>query len=154
MNALKSISAYSNVFELQPSLVDVAFRPQLFSIPRVKRQMEELLRLSPGWDGYNGIPSTSDNIYFAISVLESTCGPTAPAPQIVPGASGDLQIEWHVDNADIELHVRAPYDVHAWRQSAEHPDGEELFLSTDFDLVAGWIQEISEPTDAVSAAAA
>ena len=81
--------------------------------PVIKR-LNELVRLQPGWDGYKGISVTFENAFFAIEVLNACCGVNAPTPQIVPGVSGDLQIEWHLEDSDIELHIRAPNDVQAW----------------------------------------
>jgi hypothetical protein len=88
-------------------------------------------------------------------MLGSICRPNTPAPQIVPGSSGDLQIEWHTQAVDIEILVRAPYDVHAWRLVVgADADGESLGLSRDFTELAKWVAEISEPPIAASAAAA
>jgi len=87
-------------------------------------------------------------------MLEATCGADAPIPQIVPGASGDLQIEWHLAGGDIELHVRGPNDVIAYRETPAVPDGEELHLTIDFAKVAGWVRELAESSRAAQSAAA
>jgi hypothetical protein len=119
----------------------------------VKKQLEELVRLPTGWDGYAGEAVSLLNAYFALRLLEGVCGSDAPVPQIVPGSSGDLQIEWHTTRGDIELYVRAPNDVLAWHSNAQTgPDGEELALSTDFIAVARWLEDL-EPSGAAAAAA-
>ncbi len=116
-------------------------------------RLNELVRLDRGWDGYRGLPVSFENANFALRMLEATCRADAPVPQIVPGANGDLQIEWHAQNTDIELHVRAPNDVHAWRMTpATQPNGEEIFLTNDFTVVANWVKEIAEPANATAAA--
>lgn len=123
--------------------------------PAVEARLQELIRLLHGWDGYRGHPVTFANAVFAFSVLESTCAGDTPAPEIVPGSSGDLQLEWHLPNGEIELHVRAPNDVHAWRFVAgDSPLEEELILSTDFSLVASWLRDLTEASLAPHAAAA
>src|SRR5258706_7550436 len=81
--------------------------------PVIKR-LNELVALQSGWDGYEGVPVTFENAYFTMGMLDACCRGDAPTPQIVPGASGDLQIEWHLDGGDIELHILAPNNVHAW----------------------------------------
>ena len=108
-----------------------------------------------GWNGYRAGPVEFRTANFALNMLKSVCGPDAPAPSVVPGVNGDLQIEWHLKNGDIELHVRAPNDVHAWRQTpTTHEDGEELTLTVDFTEIVRWIKELTEPASAAVSAAA
>jgi hypothetical protein len=119
----------------------------------VSDRLEQLIRLEEGWDGYTGFPVSFVNAKFAFHMLESICRLDAPAPQIVPGSSGDLQIEWHTNAGDIELWVRAPNDVHAWCEISETQACEELNLTTDFSAVADWVKQIVEPEIVVAAAA-
>jgi len=118
-------------------------------------RLNDLCGLSKGWDGYGADPVSFETASFALSMLDVACPSKAPAPSIVPGPNRDLQVEWHFAEGDIELHVRAPNDVHAWRLSnCTDEDGEELDLTNDFTLVAEWIKELSEPAFASQAAAA
>lgn len=88
-------------------------------------------------------------------MLASACPLDAPAPQIVPGPNGDLQLEWHTEAMDIELHIRAPYDVDAWRAVLTVPEHEdELHLTMNFAVVAGWLAELSETPVAARSSAA
>jgi hypothetical protein len=118
----------------------------------VNDRLEQLICLEEGWDGYAGIPVSFVNAKFSFHMLESICRPDTPAPQIVPGPSGDLQIEWHASAGDIELWVRGPNDVHAWRGISETQECEELNLTTDFSAVADWVKQITEPRIAIAAA--
>lgn len=121
--------------------------------PVIKR-LNELVGLQPGWDGYDGAAVTFENAYFAVEVLKVCCGANDPTPQIVPGASGDLQIEWHLEKGDIELHILAPNDVHAWHVDENTGfDGEGVSLTNDFTIVVKWIKNLTEPTRAIVAAA-
>ncbi len=91
---------------------------------------------------------------YALRLLEAVCGERAPEPQIVPGSSGDLQIEWHTPRGDIELHVRGPDDVLAWhRDSNTGPEGEEVALTNNFLVVVRWIEHLTEQSRARSTAA-
>lgn len=121
----------------------------------VVRRLNELVSLDWGWDGYQGVPVTSANAVFALQMIEAICNTDTPAPQIVPGSNGDLQIEWHTLNGDIELHVLKPNNVHAWHATTDgNPDGEECNLTNDFAIVAGWVKEITElAIDTATAAA-
>jgi hypothetical protein len=114
--------------------------------PVIKR-LNELVALQQGWDGYEGVPVTFENAYFAMEVLDACCRGDDPTPQIVPGTNGDLQIEWHLEKGDIELHILSPNDVHAWHVNENTgSDGEELSLTTDFTTVVRWIENLTEPT--------
>jgi hypothetical protein len=115
--------------------------------PAAVGRLEELVRLEPGWDGYQGQPVSLLNANFALRMLESICASQSIEPQIVPGSAGDLQIEWHTPSGDIELHVRAPNDVVAWRSGAD-----EVYLTNNFIDVASWIEDL-ERTGAPAAAA-
>ena len=117
-------------------------------------RLQNLIRLASGWDGYQGRPVSFVNANFAYQMLNSICGPETPAPQIVPGSTGDLQIEWHTLRGDIELHVRGPNDVHAWRAiTGSDPGGEELNLTVNFVDVAQWVKEVTEAQIAAETAA-
>lgn len=119
---------------------------------RVFQRLEHLVRLERGWDGYDARNVQLPIAVFAISMLESICGPSTKAPDIVPGTDGDLQIEWHTLNGDIELDVRAPNVVVAWR-STKDPEGEEITLKNNFSVISGWVIDLMEPTVANIAAA-
>ena len=112
----------------------------------VTRELEDLVRLPHGWDGYQAEPVSFTNAAFALQMLDKVCGPRAATPAIVPGVAGDLQIEWHTELGDIELHVRAPNDVEAWclRAADDNSDGEEKELKNNFSIVASWVRDIAE----------
>ncbi len=112
----------------------------------ITKKLGELVKLEPGWDGYRAMPVSFVNAVFAFRVLERICGPATPAPMIVPGVGGDLQLEWHTAKGDIELHVLAPNNVRAWytRVDDENSGGEERELKTDFSIVAKWVQNVTE----------
>jgi hypothetical protein len=129
-------------------------RPSAWRAQVVDR-LNHLCCLPVGWNGYGAGPVNFQTADFALRVLDSVCSADTPAPSIVPGPSGDLQIEWHLETGDIELHIRAPYDVHAWCETAETGQtGQEVQLTIDFTAVAQWIKGLMEPTRAPVEAAA
>lgn len=121
----------------------------------VMERLNHVCSLPPKWDGYHGRPVDFGTANFALRVLETICDFGTPAPSIVPGPSGDLQIEWHTQAWDVELHVLAPYNVEAWRDlSFSLGNGETLLLAADFTDVRKWIRELSESPSAATPAAA
>jgi hypothetical protein len=120
----------------------------------VGKKLDELCSLPIGWDGYSAPPVSFSTAHFAMNIL-AVCPPGTPAPQIVPGSNGDLQIEWHTLDSDVELHVRRPNDVFAWRMSpVTSAEGEEAELTTDFNVVAAWLGALAETSVAPNSSAA
>ena len=116
--------------------------------------LNELVALRSGWDGYQAKPVKFDVAHFTAEVVQRLETANVPAPSLVPGINGDLQLEWHARNWDIELHVRAPYEVHAWRSGPNvDPDGEDIELTADYSIVRNWVREIAALNDNAAAAA-
>ncbi len=67
-----------------------------------------------------------------------------PAPQLVPGADGTLQIEWHTNQFDIEIDVFAPYRVIATRLDLISEQEDEIELQADFSALSDWIVELGQ----------
>lgn len=112
---------------------------------QVEEKLQKLIRLPVGWDGYGAVPVSFETANFAVRMLESICPTDAPVPYLVPGTVGDIQIEWHTDAVDIELHVRRPNSVHAWRESAASGRAdEEMELTFDFRPILSWVKQLSE----------
>ncbi|MGA8169573.1 MAG: hypothetical protein WB816_01855 [Methylocystis sp.] len=112
-------------------------------------RLEDLCKLPMGWDGYDAPPIAFENALFAAEMLVAMCPLSAPEPAIVPGAEGDLQVEWLTEDVDIELRIRAPYDVEACRADGPTPEHEvRLHLTTDFSAVFAWLAELPETSQA------
>jgi hypothetical protein len=58
-------------------------------------KLEELRKLDPNWDGYNGIPPSKEAISAAKRFMDSLF--------IVPSTDGGVQLEWHVHDVDLEI---------------------------------------------------
>lgn len=118
-------------------------------------RLRELVALPQGWDGYAGLPVSKEVANFAIEMLSAICDSNTPAPQLVPGSSGDVQVEWHYLAGDIELHVLAAHRVDAWFAiSSDDNAGISLELQDDFSVVAIWLSEIAENDGGAQSAAA
>lgn len=151
MTETQTTSAFSPKTKNRSSVVPFGRQETTVTEPDYKwrdeviEQLQDLLTLEVGWDGYQGEPVSFENATFALRVLEAICFYQTPTPHIVPGTNGDLQIEWHTHVAEIELHVLAPNNVHAWISTAETgTEGEEFTLRTDFSEIAELIRRITE----------
>ena len=109
----------------------------------VNAKLTDLCRLQVGWDGYRGVATRQDVARFAFRMLSVVLKPSTPAPSIVPLSSGGLQLEWHTDNADIELKILAPFAVEAWVSDPQlDGEGETLPLVQDYTYLNRWIQKL------------
>jgi hypothetical protein len=118
-------------------------QPQVTWAEEVTSRLNHVCALPTGWDGYRGQPTRFEVAKFAIALLQRVCKPHTPAPAIVPLPSGGLQIEWHHDDAQIELTIRAPYNVEVWMADPHtDPNGDEIHLTTDFTSILPFIRKL------------
>ncbi|GAK33237.1 hypothetical protein JCM17846_18660 [Iodidimonas nitroreducens] len=116
-------------------------------------RLNELTSLPRGWDGYEGLPVSFRCADFAANLIERLYVDGVDAPQLVPGADGTVQIEWHMNHLDIEIDILAPYKVMATRYDHLTGAEEELELGTDFTRLAIWVAMLGDDRSALRAAA-
>lgn len=155
MTSSSAFSVSSNLAVLQPRNQRLNLtEPSMDWWDDANKRLSDLNYLECGWDGYKGRPMRFEVGCFVREILK-ICGPSAPsAPQIVPGADGDVQIEWHHGAQSIEIEVRGMYSVSAWRTSEANEDGEEVELTADFTILDKWLKEfnVAAPVNATTAA--
>jgi len=114
-------------------------------------KFNELTALNPGWDGYAGRPVSYTCASFAAKLLERLYDEALPPPSLVPGSDGTLQVEWHINQYDVEVDIIGAFEVVATRHNCLTGAAEELELDTDFTALAGWISELREDRSPPSA---
>ena len=105
-------------------------------------RLNHLTSLDRGWDGYEGQSVSYTCANFAAGLLETICVPTLPAPSLVPGADGTIQIEWHLLGYDIEIDVLGANSVHATRYSHANDLEEAADLQSDFSVLVDWMDDL------------
>jgi hypothetical protein len=101
----------------------------------VLSKLTSLLKLPAGWDSYGAPAPSWDAAMFALTVLDSVMRPSTPSPSVVPTSTGGVQLEWHINKMDIEIHVDGPYAGEFWWR--DHISGKEDFGDIDSaDLTA------------------
>ena len=108
----------------------------------LKDRFDELTSLARGWDGYAGRPVSFHCAQFAANLIERLFVGGVPAPQLVPGGDGTLQIEWHRNQYDVEIDVLDTYDVLAVRRNITTGEVEEIELQMDFSPLSEWIDAL------------
>jgi hypothetical protein len=155
MNAMPQRSAVfqDEVPNLNPSDLKISSLPTRGARVRVasqssrwttqlEKRFDELTALPRGWDGYAGRPVSFWCAHFAANLMERLFVDGVPAPQLVPGGDGTLQLEWHRNQFDVEIDVLAPCDVLAVRRNHVTGQVEELELQTDFTALSEWIADL------------
>jgi hypothetical protein len=63
------------------------------------------LLLDPNWDSYGASEISPQAVEHAIKLLLNIVSEDTTAPWVVPTSSGGIQLEWHTDEADLEVEV-------------------------------------------------
>lgn len=115
--------------------------------PIVEERLDELTALPVGWDGYAGRPVSFVVAYFVANMLERLCQDNVPAPSLVPGSDGSLQVEWHRNMFDVELDVLDAQNVVAAR--VNHMTNEEVVveIQNDFSEIVPWISALADENE-------
>lgn len=90
--------------------VSVSDSPPPWLEPVVDR-LTELLGLPADWNSYGALPITEDKANRALDVLDKAMTRDTPPPQIVPTASGGIQLEWHTIAGDVEIEIESAISV-------------------------------------------
>ena len=109
---------------------------------QLKGRFEDITGLDTGWDGYGGKSVSFGCANFAANLVERLFVPYVPPPELVPGSDGSLQVEWHRRGISVELDILHPYHVVATLIAKESGQIEEHVLTSEFSLVADWIEQL------------
>jgi hypothetical protein len=102
----------------------------------VQSQLLQYAKMEQGWNSYDAPPVTWDAGMFALSILNDIMRPRTPIPQVVPSATGGVQLEWHEKGIDLEIHVTGPYRCSFWFEDQTVPNAAPVSLDLTDDLSA------------------
>jgi hypothetical protein len=67
----------------------------------------DLLDLPPDWDSYGAAEISKDSVKNALQLLFNIMQDDTPRPHVVPTTGGNVQLEWHTGDIDIEIEIEA-----------------------------------------------
>lgn len=70
-----------------------------------------ILALPPGWNSHSAKPINWQNAVAALVVLSDLSDFNTPPPAVVPRVQGNIQLEWHMGEIDIEIYIDSPDSV-------------------------------------------
>jgi len=111
---------------------------------KLEDRFDELTSLPKGWDGYDGVPVSFTCAQFAANLVERLYVKGVGVPQLVPGADGTLQLEWHMNQYNLEIDVLAPYEVVATLYDHLTEQEQEIEVQTDFTELSEWVISLSQ----------
>ena len=71
-----------------------------------EQDIKALQQLPVGWDGYQGRPVSEGSCHLAIKIAEALKGVVDADAQFVPGADGDIQVEYHHKDFIVEIYIQ------------------------------------------------
>jgi hypothetical protein len=77
----------------------------------MEQEVNSLLLLPTGWDGYRAHPLTDEAVTSAVEILFALAGELSLPPQLFPLPDGGLQMEWHVGQS-VEIEIDAAGAAH------------------------------------------
>jgi hypothetical protein len=91
------------------------------------------LLLAPDWDSYGASEVSPEAVEQAIKLLLNTVCEDTTVPWVVPTSSGGIQLEWHTDEADLEVEVNGVNrGLIYWRSRRDNQEWEgDLATNTD-----------------------
>jgi len=121
----------------------------------IGEKLADLVTLEIGWDGYRAKPVAYANAVYAQKLLDEVCEEDTKVPSVVPGANGDLQLEWHVPGYDVEIHIVAPLDALFWCSDQNIcPDLQPIRMGVDVSVAFKALKVMTESLNAANQAAA
>jgi len=78
-----------------------------FWLDECLERVNDLARMPLGWDSYGSPTIAPEAVETAVELLHKLALLSAPKPHIVPISGGGLQLDWAVNNRELEIGVRA-----------------------------------------------
>jgi hypothetical protein len=102
-----------------------------------------LLRLPAGWNSYAARPINPRAVGAALELLAATMQPDTPIPSVVPMSRGDVQLEWHLRDMDIEVVVPAEGPVRVWYEDLHRGAEREFTLDEGSEPLREVLHELT-----------
>lgn len=67
-----------------------------------------ILRLQENWDSYGASPINPAVVWSAIELVLRVSSRKTTKPSIIPINSGGVQVEWHLNDVDLEIEIPVP----------------------------------------------
>lgn len=111
-------------------------------LPSVKALLE-LLNLPRGWNSYSAKRIELRNVLTTIELLGGILDSDTPQPTVVPRVKGNIQLEWHAEQVDIEVYIDSPSSVRFFAEDAMDGEVAEAPLVGHEEELKNWLKRLS-----------
>ena len=124
------------------SVNDATFQWPNWFLPSVKA-LVDLLNLPPGWNSHSAKRIAPQNATAALVLLGSLLDFDTPPPTVVPRVQGNIQLEWHSDQIDIEIYIDSPHSVRFFAEDATNEHFAEGPLAGHEEEIRAWLERLA-----------
>ena len=104
-----------------------------------------ILALNTNWDSYGANRISSETADAVTSLLKDIMQARSPVPQVVPSASGSIQVEWHVADIDLEIEVESLSTINVFFSDEQNEDPEwEGEIKYDLSRLVHYVNLLTE----------
>ncbi len=135
------ISAGTNV-RIEIKISPTSSLPNWFI--EVAEEIENLLQINDGWDSYGGSAPSPQIIKETLLILSELPDSNIPSPQIFPTNQGGIQLNWEIENKDIEIRIQSPTEVNAFIENIDTGNIQEYHMTMDTSPIRSIFQELAE----------
>jgi len=123
-NKVVSIQKYARTKSTSSQATDYGEQPawQANAVEKVC----QLLELPEYWDSYQSPKIDPQLGMFVLQVLNNFMSAEISTPEIYPSSVGGIQLEWHIDSSDFELHIPEPYAYEFYLNDIAGEEEKEL----------------------------
>lgn len=93
------------------SVSELEIRPWMK--PLLER-LKELSSIEEGWDGFSAEPVRLDILFYSAQLMIEFMERNSRPPNLMPLHSGGIQLEWHLEEVDVEISIEEPYEARLW----------------------------------------
>ena len=103
----------------------------------------DLLSLPPGWNSHSAKEIEPRNATAAIKLLGDVLDSDMPAPKVVPRVNGNIQLEWHSEQIDIEVYIDSPSSVDFFAEDVSNDEVAEGPLAGREEELKNWLKRVA-----------
>lgn len=111
-------------------------------LPSVEAVLD-LLNLRPGWNSHSAKRISPENALATIKVLGVLLDSATPPPTVVPRVKGNIQLEWHTEEIDIEVYIDSPSSVRFFAEDVTKAEVAEGVLTGCEEELKQWLMRVS-----------
>ena len=136
-------SNWLDLFSTGVSSILLNDRPKLKAF---RELLAEVCELPADWNSYGAQQINQSAANFALKLFEQITYDETPLPQLIPLASGAVQLEWHLAGIDLELEVNKAgnLDIYFEDSTTEQLEEQSFPFEQGKFLAKRYVQSLTE----------